>query len=112
MPVVRDSIAAKAEKNVFVVKDNKLLSSFYSGDLEFSYPYYSCMKSSSEKLSFFVEGLGTKAGIVPGCLQPECTAMPGNVSREEAEQALSEITGNIECSGWGESKSCCPYFSF
>jgi len=37
-------------------------------------------------------------------------AMPANVSKEEAEQVLIEMMGNVDCSGWGDDESFCPEY--
>ena len=72
-PIITDSIGSKVEKNVFVVKNNKILSSFYAGNLDIEFPNYLCFLPRSEKIDFIVEGKGTSVSVVSSCLQPECT---------------------------------------
>lgn len=90
LPLLKDSVESKAEKNVFLVKDNKLMDSFYAGNLDIDFPNYICFLPKSGKINFFLEGKGTKAAVFPGCLQPECTHIPENASYEEAVTVLQE----------------------
>jgi len=90
-PIIKDSIRDKAEKNVFLMKDNNLLKSLYAGNLEFEYPYYSCLIPRFDRINFFLEGMGLKAKIIPGCNQPECTDIPINISEEKARSILAEF---------------------
>lgn len=99
MPLIKDSVYSNAKKNVFVVKDGKIISSFYSADLQFSYPYYSCLLPRAGKISFFPERRGSTVKITPGCTQAECTVFPSNVSEEKAQFILQEFIdfGCPEC---------------
>ena len=106
LPLLKDSVESKAEKNVFLVKDNKLMGSFYAGNLDIGFPNYICFLPKSGKINFFLEGKGTKAAVFPGCLQPECTYIPKSASNEEAAAVLQEAKD------YGENNHCanCPAY--
>src|SRR3990167_1337315 len=44
VPILMDAVQSKSNDNVFVVKDNEVKSSFYAGNMELLYPYYTCFK--------------------------------------------------------------------
>ena len=90
LPLLKDSVESKAEKNIFLVKGDKVISSFYAGNLDISYPNYVCFLPKFEKINFFVEGGGSKAAIFPGCLQPECTFIPFNATDRNAADIIRE----------------------
>ncbi|MBI2208484.1 DUF4215 domain-containing protein [Candidatus Woesearchaeota archaeon] len=106
LPLLKDSVESKAEKNVFLVKDNELMGSFYAGNLDIGFPNYICFLPKSGKINFFLEGKGTEAAVFPGCLQPECTYIPESASNEEAVTVLQEAKD------YGESNNCpnCPAY--
>ena len=97
LPLLKDSVESKAQKNVFLVKDNKLMGSFYAGNIDIDFPDYICFLPKSGKINFFVEGKGAKAAVFPGCLQPECTYIPENASNEEAVEIIREADSCPNC---------------
>ena len=90
LPLLKDSVESKAEKNVFLVKDNELMGSFYAGNLDIGFPNYICFLPKSSKINFFLEGKGAKAAVFPGCLQPECTYIPESTLDQEAADIIRE----------------------
>ncbi len=90
-PLIKDVIESKTEKNVFVVKDGKIESSFNAGDLQMAYPGYSCMVPRSGKVDTFAEGKRGGVDIIPGCYQVECTDIPEEVSPTDAKDILGEF---------------------
>lgn len=106
MPQIRDSIEGRAQKNIFIKKSGKILSSFYAGDLDLGYPYYSCLSPYNGRISFFLEGMGASAAIVPGCEQPECTLIPEfKLSEEEAKTIINHALSSEDC-------TFCPKFLY
>ncbi|MCH8003151.1 MAG: hypothetical protein IH934_00835 [Nanoarchaeota archaeon] len=110
-PLIIDSIKSKVEKNVFVVRNNKILSSFYAGNLDIEFPNYICFLPKFEKIDFIVEGKGTSVSVVGGCLQPECTYFPVQLIEENVVGILNEAVGfdeepDSDCGKQG--KSSCP----
>lgn len=97
LPIIKDSLKSKVKKNVFLVKDNKILRSFYAGNLDFEYPYHTCFIPRSNKIYFFIESMGLKVKIIPGCTQPECTYIPTNISEEEARLIIADILNLADC---------------
>jgi hypothetical protein len=93
VPAIKGSLNDEVQHNIFVVKEKAILDSFYAGNLEFAYPYHTCLKPHSGRINFFIEGRGNKATIIPGCMQAECTAIPINISEEEARTILAEFIG-------------------
>jgi len=98
LPLLKDSIRDKVEKNVFLVRDNKILATFYAGNLDIGYPNYICFVPKFGKMNFFVEGKGEKVSVFSGCLQPECTLIPLDTSIEDAAGIIREAEnfGNVE----------------
>jgi len=90
LPLIRDSVSSKAENNVFVVKDDIILSSFYAGNLDISFPNHICFLPKFEKINFFIEGMGQKVSVVSGCLQPECTYIPEEATFEEGAAIIRD----------------------
>jgi len=110
-PIITDSIKSKVEKNVFVVRNSKILSSFYAGNLDIEFPNYICFLPKSGKIDFIVEGKGTSVSVVGGCLQPECTYFPVQAIEEDVVGILNEAVGfdeepDSDCGKQG--KSSCP----
>jgi len=106
-----DSIKSKVEKNVFVVKNNKILSSFYAGNLDIEFPNYICFLPKFGKIDFIVEGKGTSVSVVGGCLQPECTYFPVQAIEEDVIGILNEAVGfdnEIDSDCGKQGKSSCP----
>ncbi|HJN56877.1 MAG: hypothetical protein QF436_01995 [Candidatus Woesearchaeota archaeon] len=104
LPLLKDSVQSKAEKNVFIVKDDKIIDSFYAGNLDMDFPNYRCFIPKFDKINFFLEGRGTKATVFPGCFQPECTYIPIKPEDDEAAEILDEAEE------YGKTDKCinCP----
>lgn len=63
-PFIKDSINSNTNKNAFFL-NKKVFESFSVGDFEIKhYPYFKCLKPSSGKMNFGIEGLGNKALIL------------------------------------------------
>ena len=75
-PLIQDSIASNLNKNVFLVKGDEVKRSFFSGNLELSYPYFECLIPMNERIDFFLEGKGRAVEVIPGCEQAECSYDP------------------------------------
>jgi len=88
IPLLKDSVQTKAQKNVFIVKDDEILSSFYAGSLRVGFPDYACLLPKFDKVGFFVEGKGAEVSFHTGCYQPECTYIPVEAEDEDALQIL------------------------
>ena len=97
LPIIKDSLKSKVKKNVFLVKNNKLVRSFYAGNLDFEYPYYTCLIPRSNEINFFLEGRGLKVKIIPGCAQPECTEIPLDITDDEARLIIEKISNLANC---------------
>jgi len=93
LPLLKDSVGSKAEKNIFLVKDNKILDSFYVGNLNIEFPNYICFLPKFQKINFFVEGKGKEVSVISGCFQPECTYIPVRPENNEAVGILNEAVG-------------------
>ena len=87
IPVMQDSLKSQSS-NVFLVKENEVKHSFYAGNLEMIYPYYTCFVPKFDKISFFSEGVGNSVKIASACNQPECTSIPIDISPDEAKNII------------------------
>jgi|TARA_Y100000310_G_scaffold173732_1_gene173869 hypothetical protein len=61
--LIKDSIASNVNKNAFVVSKS-IFKSYYIGNIEINEPYFKCLKPIRGKISFVVEGAGSKALIL------------------------------------------------
>lgn len=62
-PLIKDSIESNVNKNTFVVSSS-VFESYYIGDIEIDEPYFECLKPIAGKVSFVIEGAGSKALIL------------------------------------------------
>ena|SRR3989338_1845803 len=63
IPIISDSLQARAANNIFLAVGNDVKHSFYAGSMEIESPGYLCMKSNAGQISFFAEGAGESARI-------------------------------------------------
>ncbi len=90
IPLLKESLESGGKNNVFLVQKDKVMRSFYAGNIEMLYPNYICFVPKFDKISFFAEGTGKAAAIRGACNQPECTMIPENISEEQSRQILQE----------------------
>lgn len=72
-PIIKDSLITGTSNNVFLVKDEKVISLFYAGDMEIDEPYYICFNGVDGSINFFVEGLSASAKIAIAPEQKLCS---------------------------------------
>ena len=51
-PLLKDSIESNERKNIFLMKDDKIMDSFYAGNLNINFPNYICLLPKFEKINF------------------------------------------------------------
>ncbi len=104
LPLLRDSVESRAEKNIFFVKKGKVVGSIGAGNLDLEYPNYLCLQPTGEKIGFFVEGKSNAVSIIPACTQPECTYIPVDPKDVDAATILREANK------FGKTQMCdnCP----
>ena len=104
IPLLSDSLESGVNKNVFLMKNDEIIDSFYAGDLNIEYPNYICFLPKFGNINYFLEGKGTSVGVYPGCLQPECTYFPVIPEDQEAANMIYEAVK------FGETGDCdnCP----
>lgn len=90
IPIIRDALESGSSKNVFIVKDSEVRSSFHAGRLEMIYPYHICFVPKFDRISFFTEGAGDSVKVAAACSQPECTFIPIDISQEDARSIVKE----------------------
>ena len=73
VPVMKDSLKTSGNHNIFLVRENKVIDSFYSGNLEINMPYYFCLLAKNEKIEFFAEGTAAAAKITLPDEQLQCS---------------------------------------
>ena len=73
IPLLSDSLGSGVKKNIFVMKNDEIIDSFYAGDLDIEDPHYICFLPKFGNINFFLEGKGTSVGVSPGPSQPVCT---------------------------------------
>ena len=72
VPIMKDSLKTSGNYNIFLVRENKVIDSFYSGKLEIDAPYYFCLLAKNEKIAFFSEGAEAAAKITLPDEQAQC----------------------------------------
>jgi hypothetical protein len=81
-PIVQDSVASGAEKNVFLLGE-KTIESFYLPNLEMHTPYYACTDVDEEDLELQMSGSGESAVVSSPVSELYCTnAQGGNLCNE------------------------------
>ncbi|MBS3100969.1 hypothetical protein J4204_02455 [Candidatus Woesearchaeota archaeon] len=90
IPIIRDALESGSSKNVFIVKDSEVKSSFHAGRLEMIYPYHICFVPKFDRISFFTEGAGDSVKVAAACSQPECTFIPIDINQEDARSIVKE----------------------
>ena len=71
-PLMKDLLKASGSHNIFLVRENKVIGSFYSGNIEIDMPYYFCLLAKNEKIAFFAEGAAAAAKITLPGEQAQC----------------------------------------
>lgn len=73
IPIIKDSLSSGTSNNVFLIKDEKVISLFYAGDMEIDEPYYICFNGVDGSIGFFVEGLSASVKIAIAPEQKLCS---------------------------------------
>ena len=73
IPIIKDSLKSGSDKNVFLIKEGKVLGLFYAGNMEIDNPYYICFSTVSGRINFFVEGLGKSVKVTSEPEQKLCS---------------------------------------
>lgn len=97
-PLMLDAVKS-GSKNIFLIKDGEVKSSFNAGSLKIGQPYYICLVPKFGNVHFSVEG-GKAAAIESAIGQPECTIYPAVASYEEGENIINnaaELGGTSQC---------------
>ncbi len=71
-PIIKDSIKTKGDNNVFLVKNGEIKHLFYAGNFDIEEPYYMCLATKFEMVSFFVENAGRSIKVANAPGQPLC----------------------------------------
>ena len=71
IPILMDSLKTGGNGNLFIVKDDDVLRSFYAGNMQINSTYL-CLKPRNGKILFFIEGAGKSVNVVPADEQPLC----------------------------------------
>ncbi|MBI2124639.1 hypothetical protein HYT92_02495 [Candidatus Pacearchaeota archaeon] len=72
LPIMKDSLRTSRNHNIFLIKENEVIDSFYAGSLEIENPHYLCLLAKNEKISFFAEGAANAAKITLSDEQARC----------------------------------------
>ncbi len=93
-PIIKNSLKSKAETNVFVMKKNKIIDSFYAGNISLIYPYNLCLQPGSGRVKFWMEGTGLSTKITPQCKQPDCNSIQIEISKAKSKKILEDAILN------------------
>ncbi len=106
-PLIINSIKAEVKKNVFLIKDDKIVKSFYADDFEIEFPYYDCYLTKYGDLNVRLEGKEGKTGILKKDFKFDCTftePLPVELSPANLEEMLSQI--NATQDNVSEKENC------
>jgi hypothetical protein len=73
IPLIEDAVRTGSTSNIFLVKGDDVITSFYAGNLEIEDPNYFCFMPKIDKISFFVEGAGKSVKMTNENSQTECS---------------------------------------
>jgi hypothetical protein len=95
--LLRHSFTGMDDNTLYLTKDNSFFQSYKALNYEIPYPYYECLVRQNGRINFFLEGLGNKALLTPGCRQNVCTRIPINITLEDARKILVEFAELPSC---------------
>ncbi|MBW2975262.1 hypothetical protein KY366_06090 [Candidatus Woesearchaeota archaeon] len=98
-PLIRDAIEDSTRQNAFLVKDDKVVSSFYAGNIELEKPYFLCSETSRKDLGLYLGGTGSSAALVNKECQYDCTFEVVNITKDIAEKILEECKASPDYEG-------------
>lgn len=70
-PIMKDALKSGLRHNVFLIKNNDVMRSFYAGNFVTNGKYL-CFGPRLNTISFFIEGAGTYVRLTPGNNQQIC----------------------------------------
>ncbi len=87
-PLVLDAVKSSS-KNIFLLRNGELSSSFNAGDINIDFPYNICFVPKFGKIYFSVEG-GKHTLVESAIDQPECTVYPLVASHDDGVSIISD----------------------
>jgi len=89
-PLIKDAIKDNVEKNAFLVKNNKVVNSFYLGNIELQKPYFICSDTTRRNLALYLGGTGSSTEIVNKECALDCTFEVVDIDEETARKLLND----------------------
>ncbi len=72
IPIIKDMLIGESRNNVFLVRENDVMTYFYAGDFKLPSQYI-CLRPKSGRISFFAEGAGNYSKITLPGGQSQCS---------------------------------------
>ncbi len=97
-PLLKDSVAGNASKNIFLMKSNEVFHSFEAPNLQLKYPHFACLVPSNGKSTLSLEGLGRAVSLTPLCQQKTCDEIPESFDAKRIVRVFKE-SDKANCQG-------------
>jgi len=97
-PFLAEYITSNIKKNTFILKNNKVISSFYVGDIKLKKPFFVCADTSKALVNLFLKGMPSSTEIVNKECYHDCTFEAVDMSEDTAEELIQGAIG-LGCEG-------------
>lgn len=98
LPMVADFIISGVKENAVVIKDGKVIGSFYAGDIELRKPYFVCSDTSRGMINLYLSGRGDSTEIVNKECSNDCTFELVTVDEDTARELINDAE-DFGCDG-------------
>jgi len=99
-PLLMNAIESNVDKNVFFVKNEKVIDSFYAGDIELQKPYFVCSDTGKGNVELYLGGRAYSTEVVNKECVFDCTFEVVEVDYDTAKEMMEEAEG--KCNGCPE----------
>ncbi len=97
-PLLKDAILTNTGENVFMIKDGKVVDSFFAGDIELQRPYYVCSETSNKDLDLYMGGKGDSTEVINTNCAFDCTFEVIEIDDALAEELIQDAI-DFGCEG-------------
>jgi len=97
-PLLQDAIASNTGQNVFLIKEDQVVESFYAGDIELQKPYYVCSETDKRDLDLYLGGRGTSTEVINKECAFDCTFEVIEINDSVAEELIQDAI-DFGCGG-------------
>jgi len=95
-PLLMDAIESNVDKNVFLVKNERVVDSFYVGDIELQKPYFVCSDTGRGNIGLYLGGRAYSTEVVNKECVFDCTFETVEVDYDTAKEIMKNASGKCE----------------